>query len=218
MSADGIQASAGTITVPVSGGGGGIPESDLDIAIAFRSKGESSTATVSAVVDPSFSFSVANRATACNGESGFVGSAGAPTAIALGHLGVSAIASGGQAVTVSSNAGHGFTVYLRGTQASQNLRSAGHNWTDGGGTYATPAGLGANERFAYTYKDSTTSSSVTNPGNNLFVALDSTNRAFMGSSTSQAGSACLSFAAQTDGATPAGSYSATIIYTAVPSF
>lgn len=173
---------------------------------------------VSASVDPMFTFSLGNRASACNGESGFLSGAGSATAIALGQTAPALTVSGGQALTVSTNAGHGFIVYVRGMYPSQNLRSAYHNWTDGGGTYAAPGALGANERFAYTYHDSTASTSVANPGNNLFVALDATNRAVMGSTTSRTGLGCVSFSAQSDLTTPAGLYSATVTYTAVPSF
>ena len=127
--------------------------------------------------------------------------------------------SGGQALSVAGNAGNGFVVYVAGTQASQNLRSAGHNWTDVTGTYASPAALGAGERFGYTYKDSTSSSSVTNPASANFVALtNATTNAVMGSATSETGSGCVSYDAQTSATTPAGSYTATMIYTAIPTF
>ena len=120
---------------------------------------------------------------------------------------------------MSGNAGGGFSVYIRGAQATQNLRSAGHNWTDVSGTYASPAVLAAGEQFGYTYKDSTTSSSVTNPTSaNSSPLTTSTTNAVMGSGTSESGSGCVSFDTQTGTATPAGSYTATIMYTAVPSF
>lgn len=178
----------------------------------------SGTTTVSVSVDPYFAFAVGNKATACNGESNFASSAGTATTVDLGRLTGSSNVSGGQALSVTGNAGNGFTVYVRGSYASQNLRSPGHNWADVTGTYASPAALGANESFGYTYKDSTPSSSVTNPGSSLFVALDATNRAVMGSGSSLTGSGCVSFDAQTSSGTPAGSYSASIYYVAVPAF
>jgi hypothetical protein len=174
--------------------------------------------TVTVVIDPILTFTVANKSSACNGESNFVSGAGTSTAVALGHLAPSSNVSGGQTLTLTSNAAGGFVVYLRGTQASQNLRNASRNWTDVVGTYASPANLGANERFGYTYKDSTTSSSVTNPASAKFIALTSTDRAVMGSATSVSGSACVSFDAQTSATTAAGAYTATVIYTAIPTF
>jgi alpha-tubulin suppressor-like RCC1 family protein len=181
--------------------------------------GDTNNTTASITIDPAFTFTVANQASACNGESNFVSGAGTASTVALGHLAAGSNVSGGQALSVSSNAGSGFTVYIRGTQASQNLRNAGHNWTDVTGSYASPAVLGAGERFGYTYKDSTASSSVTNPTSANFVALtNATTNAIMGSTTSETGSGCVSYDAQTSGSTPAGSYTATVIYTAVPTY
>jgi hypothetical protein len=173
---------------------------------------------VSVTVDPSFSFTVANQASACNGESNFVTGAGTSTTVALGSMAVSANKSGGQLLTVSGNSGGGYSVYLRGTFATTNLRSAGHNWVDGGGTYGTPAALGAGERFAYTYKDNVAAGSVTNPSSANFIALDNatTNKVMDADNTASSGTGCVSYDAQTGASTPAGTYTATIIYTAVP--
>jgi alpha-tubulin suppressor-like RCC1 family protein len=178
---------------------------------------ESDNSTVTVGVLPSFMFAVANRATVCNGESDFNASAGGPTTVALGHIALSSNVSGGQDLSVSSN-GVGFTVYIRSLYASGNMRSAGHQWADVVGTYGSPAALGSGERFGYTYADDTVSSSVTDPASGFFVALDSTDRAVMGSATSQSGSGCVAFGAQTSGATPAGNYAANIVYTAIPTF
>ena len=175
--------------------------------------------TVSVTIDPTFTFTVANQSSACNGESNFVSGAGTASAVALGQVAISSNASGGQTLSVAGNSGGGFTVYIAGTQASQNLRSAGHNWADVTGTYASPAALGSGERFGYTYKDSTSFSSVTNPASANFIALtNATTNAVMGSSSSESGSGCISYDAQTAAATPAGTYTATVIYNAVPTF
>lgn len=174
---------------------------------------------LSVTIEPTFTFTVGNQPSACNSESNFVSGAGSSSAVALGNLAAGANVSGGQALSVSGNSGNGFSVYVSGTQASQNLRANGiHNWNDVSGTYATPAVLGAGERFGYTYHDSTASSSVTNPGSANFIALTSTNEAVMGSGSSESGTGCVSYDAQTSSATPAASYTATVIYTAVPVF
>ena len=179
----------------------------------------SANVTMSVTIEPAFTFTVANQASACNGESNFVSGAGTASTVALGNLAAGANVTGGQALSVTGNSGGGFTVYVAGTQASQNLRSAGHNWADVSGTYASPAALGSGERFGYTYHDSTSSSSVTNPASANFIALtNATTNAVMGSTTSESGSGCVSYDAQTSASTPAASYSATIIYTAVPTF
>lgn len=178
---------------------------------------------VSVTVDPSFTFTVANKNSACNGEGNFVSGAGSANAVALGHIAVSSAASGAQTLTVAGNAGGGYAVYMRGTQASTNLRSSGagaHNWTDVAGTYASPAALGAGERFGYTYHDNVATGTIAaGPSSANYVALDNTNRLILDSNnTASAGDGCVGYTAQTGTATPAGSYTATVIYTAVPVF
>ncbi len=179
----------------------------------------SATSTVSVTVDSSFTFTVANRATACNGESNFVAGAGSATGVALGHIGISSNVSGAQTLSISTNAVGGFSVYLRGIAATGNLASSTHAFTDVSGTSASPAALGAGEQFGYTFHDSTTSPSVTNPGSATFIRLtNATTNAVMGSASSPSGSGCVAFDAQTSSTTPPGSYTAVAIYTAVPVF
>jgi hypothetical protein len=173
---------------------------------------------LSAAVDPSLGFTVANRATTCNGESNLLSSAGNSTGVAFGRITLSTNVSGAQALTVTGNSAGGFSVYIRGMQTTTNMRNAGHNWADVAGTYPTGALIGSGERFGYTYNDSTTSSNVTNPASANFIKLDSTDRTIMGSTTSSSGTGCVTFAAQTDAVTPAGAYDATVIYTVVPTY
>lgn len=175
--------------------------------------------TLSVTVLPTFTFTVGNRSSACNGESNFVSGAGTASAVALGKLAAGANVSGGQALTVAGNSGGGFAVYVRGAQTSQNLRSGTYNWTDVSGTYASPTPLGGGEQFGYTYHDATTATAVTNPPPANFVKLDSaTSNAVMGSVSSESGSGCVSYDAQASASTPAGTYVATVIYTAVPTY
>lgn len=174
--------------------------------------------TLTADVDPALGFTVANKSTTCNGESNLLTTAGGATTIALGNIGISSNVSGAQTLTVTGNSANGFTVYMRSTQASTNLYNTSHNWVDAAGTYPTGALLGSGERFGYTFKDSTTSTSVTNPASAFFIKLDNTSRAIMGSSTSNSGTGCVTFDAQTGPTTPAGNYSATVIYTVIPTF
>lgn len=175
--------------------------------------------TTSVTILPSFTFSVANQSSPCNGEANFASGAGSSNAIALGNLTTSSNVSGGQLLSVAGNAGGGFAVYVSGAQANQNLQSATHNWTDVSGTYAAPAALASGEQFGYTYKDSTASSAVVNPAAATFIALtNAANNEVMGSSSSESGSGCISFDAQTGTTTPPGTYVATVIYTAVPTY
>lgn len=174
--------------------------------------------TVSAIVDPTLTFGISNRNTACNGEPNFVGTAGAPSAVTLGRLAPLSAVSGGQSISVISNAAYGFTVSIKGKQPANNLRNLTHSWDDGGGPYGAPDVLGSGERFAYTYKDSTAGSSIANPASATFVTLTDTANPVMASTTSSSGAGCVSFTAQASSTTPAGTYTATVIYTAVPNF
>jgi hypothetical protein len=177
--------------------------------------------TVSVTVDPSFTFTVANQATACNGESNFVTGAGTATTVALGSMAVSSNKSGGQLLTVSSNAGAGYSVYVRGTQASGQLRAGATQWSETGvGTFPTGAALTAGEKFGFTFNDANATGSVVNPASGFFSKLDNatTNKILDGSGVTPSGTGCISFDAQTGASTPAGTYTATIIYTAVPVF
>jgi hypothetical protein len=175
--------------------------------------------TVNATVTPAFTFTVANQSSACNGESNFVTGAGTASTVALGNLAAGANVSGDQALTIVGNSGGGFAVYVAGNHATNDLRNGSHNWTDVTGTYASPAVLRAGERFGYTYHDSTTSSAVTNPASAHFVALtNAATNEVIGSSSSESGNGCVSFDAQASASTPAASYTATVIYTAVPTF
>jgi hypothetical protein len=192
--------------------GGVVDEGTVAFAITNNTE-------VSVTVDPSFTFSVANQASACNGESDYQAGAGTATTVALGSLPVSSGKTGGQLLTVSGNAGGGYNVYLRSTQASQPLRSAGHNWADHGGTYPAGNAREAGEKFGFTFKDNNASGTVddSDPAANAFIPLGNSNLAVMDATTgSSSGTGCVSYLAQTGAATPAGSYTATIIYTAVP--
>src|SRR5438309_322332 len=113
----------------------------------------------------------------------------------------------------------GYAVYVRGTQALNNLRASGYQWADVTGTYASPAALGAGEKFGYTYHDSSSGTTVSNPASATFAKLtNGTTNAVVGSAAAQTGTGCVTFDAQSASTTAAASYAATIIYTAVPTF
>jgi hypothetical protein len=175
---------------------------------------------VTVSVDPSFGFSVGNQSTACNSDPNYQTGAGSATAVALGTISGSTQRSGGQLLTVTGNAGGGYTVYVRST-ANPAMTSPGHNWQNATGTYPTGAALDAAERFGFTFDDLNASGTVddTEPANGFYMPLTTGNQAVMDATAGSAtGTGCVSYVAQTDGTTPAGSYSATVIYTAVPVF
>jgi hypothetical protein len=173
-------------------------------------------------ISPELTFTIANQPTACNGETAFVSAAGTPTTVDLGHLPAASSAAGGQALSITTNAAQGFSVYLRGVYATRNLRSIVHNFDDTAGTAATPlpwSGAGV-EAFGYTSKDDSTGSTALNPAAGTFVAVTGSGvgDAVMSTSTAQTGTGCVSFGIATSAGTPAGAYNATIIYTAAPTY
>lgn len=177
---------------------------------------------VSVVVDPSMTFTVANKATACNGQAGTYidNSAGAATALSMGRLITGQVKGSAQTLTVATNAAAGFTVSMRGTQVNQNLRSGGLMFDDVSGSYASPAAFQTTteERFGYTLADSTSGSALSFTSNN-WAALTSTDQSVMSGGTGiMTGSSCVGFQAAADAGTSAGTYSATVVYTAVPTY
>jgi hypothetical protein len=176
---------------------------------------------VSVTVDPAFTFTVGNQASACNGDANYQTGAGSATGVALGSLTGGTSKSGGQLLQVGGNAGGGYTVYARTDQVPA-LHSAGHNWQQAAGTY--PAGAtvtGGQERFGFTFDDLNASGTVddTEPADLNYMPMLTTNQAVMdGTSGTPTGDGCISYVAAAATSTPAGSYTATIIYTAVPVF
>ncbi len=190
---------------------------DRPLAFAYWRNGAANDTQMVATVDPIFVFTTAGRNTACNGESNFVTTAGAADAVNLGNIGIGT-ASGAQDFEVSSNAGGGFSVYIRGALPTGNLASNVHTWTDATGSHASPAPLGSDERFGYTYHDASVPTALTNPTTATFAALTNSGTNAVMSSTSPVGTGCVGFTVQSTATTPASSYHAYITYTAIPSF
>ncbi len=176
-------------------------------------------ATVSGIVDPSLTFTVAGRATVCNGQSGTGFQTGSSSSsVSLGHLNPTVIGGGAQDLTLATNAANGFVVYLRTSGTTPNVfrTSGGATIADVSGTHSSPsASLSAGTAgFGYTTNDASIAF-----GSNKWAALTSTDETVM---TASAGTAtksiCTGFQATVASTTAAGSYSAAIVYTAVPSF
>jgi hypothetical protein len=180
---------------------------------------------VSVTVDPSFQFVVANKGTACNDDVNYVGGAGTATAVALGSITATGNAgnkSGGQTLTVDGNAGNGYSIYMRHSAAMAKVSGPAHVWDPASGAYPTGAALDTAERFGYTFEDGNntgTRTTANNPAAAFYMATSATDQLVAdGNATTPTGGGCVSFVAQTDSGTPAGSYTATIVYTAVPAY
>lgn len=171
---------------------------------------------VSVGVDPSFTFSVAGRATACNSQAPSSFTTATSTAVAMGRVTSGTTAGGAQDLTGSSNASGGFTVYLRSTTAGNAMRGTGSaSIADVIGTHAAPgaAPTAGAEGFGYTLSDASVGF-----GANSFAKVTTINEVALAATSVGSKSGCVGYQAAVSGSTPAGNYSTTVIYTAVPAF
>lgn len=169
-------------------------------------------AVVSLAVLPIMTFTVAPRVNQCGlqaapgGVFRYTASASA-TSIDLGRIDANSVGQGAHDLSVGTNANSGAKVYLRGSQASNNLRSAAAPtaFTDGG----VPTVGAAN--FSFTVDDP-----ASTPGSWKALSLADVQ---VGSSTSLGVSGqCVGFSVSAAATTPAGNYTAVVFYTAVPIF
>lgn len=180
---------------------------------------ETASSILSVVVDPSLVFSVTGRATVCNGQSGTnfqTGSSG--TAVNLGHTSASVTGGGAQDLSVTTNAGNGFVVYIRTSDTTPNSLhdGASNSIADVPGTRASPGSAPVAGTAGFGYTSSDTSTAFTS---NTWAKLTNTNDSILigaGGTTSK--SACVGYAVAVSAATVAGSYSTTVNYVAVPTF
>lgn len=178
---------------------------------------------VSVTVAGSLSFSVAgvtgNGSAAVNGATITNGLATTSTTIPFGTVTSSTNKVAAQDVTVSTNSGNGYTVYTRYT----GQLTAGSNTIDNhSGTNASPSTFSAagTEAFGYTTEDATltgTADRFTSSGGNKWAAFSTTNAeliynaAAVSSQTTRVG-----FQVGIASTTEPGSYTSTVVYTAVP--
>lgn len=206
-----VYVSFATYTGPSDGSGnctGGFVDSPRSFAYAT-----SPSATVSAVVDPTFAFSVGTWGSSCNGVALSAGASSTGTSIDLGRINAGSAAVGAQQLSVSGNMAGGFTVGIRGTSLA-----GSRSFAEVAGTNASPVTFptAGTEAFGYTTSDSTLSGAAARFSGSKFSALTSSGEVL--SSAGMAESACVGYQATAASTTPSGSYAATVIYTAVPTF
>jgi hypothetical protein len=173
---------------------------------------------VSVTVDPALLFTVAGRATACNSQSPTTFEAGATsTVVSLGRITEATSGGGAQDLSVQTNAGNGFTVYVRGTVAGDDLvGSGGASIADIASTHASPGAAPSAGTAGFGY---TTSDTDAGFGAGQFARLTNANETVLvASAGTTSETQCVGYQAAAGTTTPAGVYSATVIYTAVPSF
>lgn len=183
---------------------------------------QSADVTVSVTVDPQLLFVVAdNVGGSCNGVSHGAGTTANGTSVSLGHLTPGVLRFRSQNLTVTSNAGGGFTVYARYSGA---MVDGGRDVDDWTGTNASPTAtwLAGTEAFGYTTSDASlsTSSGAANrftSGGAKFAKLTTSDEEVSYSATGPVDDTqCVGYQAGASTFTAAGAYSTSVIYTAVP--
>jgi sugar lactone lactonase YvrE len=177
-------------------------------------------ADVSVSVEPSFVVSVAGHAGACNGVAQSAAASSGPTTAHLGNITSSVNAVVAQDLQVVTNAAGGYSLYLRYAGA---LTANGRTLTDLAASNASPGAFPApgTEAVGYTTSDSQltgTADRFTNGGakwaglSAVNAEVGHANAGFVDKTI------CVAFQAGAADATKAGTYTATIVYTAVPTF
>ncbi len=180
------------------------------------------SATVSGIVDPSLLFTVSSHSGSCNGVSQSSGSSSSTTTVSLGHVNPTVNAVAAQDLTVATNAGSGFTVYARYAAAMND--GNGHTIADLGSSNAAPGAFSSpgTAAFGYTTSDATlgtgTADRFTNPSARWAGLTTTGAEVSYGSLPIASDTACVAFQFGAASTTPAGTYAATVIYVAVPSF
>lgn len=174
---------------------------------------------VSLSVDSALSFSVAGTSsgTSCNGASSNVTTTS--TTIPLSTVTTSTNKIGVQNLSVTTNAGNGYTVYTRYTAKPT---SGANTIDDHSGSNASPSLFSAagTEAYGYTTNDSTlgtgTTARFTDTGNEWAAFTTSNAEVAYNAAAVSAQTTCVGHQAGISGTTETGSYTTTVIYTATP--
>lgn len=120
-----------------------------------------------------------------------------------------------QDLAVATNAGNGYTVYIRSDGA---LRNAGHSIADQAGSNASPTAFNAGEGFGYTTNDLTLGTGTASRFTGDVWAPFDTNNFEVAFSAAETVEETTRVGVQTGitSTTPSGSYAAQVIYTATP--
>lgn len=175
--------------------------------------GVSATVTV----QPTLTFGVVNFGSAVNTSGDTNPKTTTPTTIPFGIVAAGATSWGSQTLTVSTNAAHGYTLYVRDSQALTDTNS--DTIRDQSGTQAAPASFDAStsqSSFAYT-ADGAGYSFGTAPA--IWAGLTQTNAAI----ATRAGAydtdtTHVEFKVGISNVQPPGTYSTVVAYTATPSY
>lgn len=195
-----------------------VADSANNRVLIFNTQKKTEQTIVSVDVLPVLTFTVSSFSGSCNGANQTAGLTATAQALDLGHLatGSSTVAQG---LTVSTNAASGFVAYLR---TATPLQSGSRSFEPVLGTDVSPAAFPATgtEAFGYTTSSATLSGVAdrfTTAGP-LWAAVTGSQSEVAASNGPAVSATCVAYRAQSAPGTPAGNYSGTFIYTAVPRF
>ena len=195
------------------------PTIDTATTSALTFADVSNNSVVSTTIDPTFTFSVGGHSGACNGTSQTAGIATSASSVSFPHITSGIPAVGAQDLSVITNAGSGFSVYVKSTGP---LTDGVHTIAAVGGSNATPAAFPSASTEAFGYTTDAASLGVTNPtcfnGTNKWAAFETTSREVLTGASVGSGSGCIAMKVQVAPTTAAGTYTASLVYTAVPAF
>jgi hypothetical protein len=173
--------------------------------------------SASVSIDPSLTFSVANDGSVVNGATGsnFVGGGSTSTTLPFGTVAAGANADLSQTLTTSTNAAHGYTVYVR--YSGQMTDANTDTFRDQSGTPGSPNsfdGSSSQSSFAYTADGP----GVTF-GSNEWAGLTTTNTSVATRASAQSGDAFhVQYRVEPSNTQAPGTYTTTVIYVATPTF
>jgi hypothetical protein len=171
--------------------------------------------TASVTVSPTIAFAVTNYGSAVNGSGDTSPVTTTSTTIPFGTVAAGATAWGSQTLTVSTNGAHGYTLYVRDSQALTNANS--DTVRNQAGTPAAPNDFDANtsqSSFAYTADGA----GVTF-GSNKWAGVTQANVAIATRTTAYNSDAThVEYKVGISNTQPPGAYSTVIAYTATPSY
>lgn len=168
-------------------------------------------------VDPTLTFSVANYGSAVNGSGDSGLQTTTSTSIPFGTVDGGASSSASQTLTVSTNAAHGYNLYINKTQTLTD--SNGDTYRDQGTTLASPGAFdGSTSQSSFAVTDDSTNDSVASNewGHVPNIPTDSVLDSATGPETAQAVHA--EFKVETSNTQAPGTYTTTVIYTATPTY
>jgi hypothetical protein len=193
------------------------------VAFAYwRSPALYDTVEVAVTIDPAMTFTVGAHAAACNGVSMSAGSSSTGTTVDLGRPSTVTNGVGAQDLTVVTNAGSGYLVYLRSTGSL--MKAGGAIIADVGSSNASPGAFPSpgTAGFGYTTNDATLSTAAvdrfTNPAARWAAVTGSDAEVVYEPAGVLSSTNCVAYQVGIAATTAAGVYSTTIVYNAVPTF